>query len=808
MRLKHMTAAVLSAAMLLAPAAMMPQPAADTFAVTAAAEDLSSMPQEYRTACDWIWANRIETEKSCEAWSTIYDQIVAGNGTLQYILIWQSYEPITLEQRRKLPEMLETAVNRWTDHLVGYDDWPFTHVNVEIVGYAVLDESCLLDLQPDEVVYTDTANSWLRDDMISSGMGDVSIPAIQPAEPTDLSRYAHWNDRNWNYGGSYDNRYDMYLHGITGMINMGGYGYHYGQILSDQSILGLVNGTTSEHILLHEMGHGFGFPDYYGGEGESDGFPPGGFPGGENSIMMAGSCGYINTFDQWFLKYTWSKLKAEEGRFDLANVQPAPTETPSDIPYLPSTGVTGYVDANGVFDLRDLVLVQKWLLGTQNVHLSDWKAGDLYEDEILDVYDLSLLKRLLLSPAQAEPGETSGDLIASTVANFGKLTPSVGDCKMLSIFVEFADTKYSRALPAETLQQELFGSGNGDYPYDSISDWYERASYGNLHVDGDVYYYTLPGNMADYMNNDRVFEDFVMSVLTGLDAQIDYSRYDANNDGVIDCISLGVPLDNADETLKEYWWGCTGTWYANPDFAPDGKHLNKFIIMDSAPYADTLHDLKSVMTHEMGHSLGLPDYYYYDAGDDWEGFLGAGGTERMDDSIGDFSSFSKLMYGWLRENEVQWYSGGEQTFQLQDVSEQGSCLIVPISSGVGDLTAEYFLVEYVTAKNNNTDIAWYYPDDNAGVRIFHIKSDLFTDDWGSTTFMYEAYSPAYQGNDRFRVIRRVNDGQGFYHSGDICTYGTPGFAAYDAQGYQTVDTGLTIRIGELRDGAYTVTVSK
>ena len=109
MRLKHMTAAVLSAAMLLAPAAMMPQPAADTFAVTAAAEDLSSMPQEYRTACDWIWANRIETEKSCEAWSTIYDQIVAGNGTLQYILIWQSYEPLTLAQRQKLPQMLESV---------------------------------------------------------------------------------------------------------------------------------------------------------------------------------------------------------------------------------------------------------------------------------------------------------------------------------------------------------------------------------------------------------------------------------------------------------------------------------------------------------------------------------------------------------------------------------------------------------------------------------------------------------------------------------------------------------------------------
>lgn len=293
--------------------------------ITAAAETLSDMPQDYRTACDWVWTNRIETEGSMKAWSTVYDQIIAGNGTLQYILIWQSYEPITLEQRQKLPQMLEKAVNQWNDCLVGYDDWPVKHVNVKVVGYAVLDESCLLDRQPDEIVYTDTADSWLHDSMISSGMGDSRVPEIQPAEPTDISRYVHWSDKDWSYNGSYDNRYDMYLQGITGMIDMGGYGYHYGQILSDNSVMGLINGTTSQHILLHEMGHSFGFPDYYGGEGESDGFPPGGFPGGEGSIMEAGSCSYINNFDKWFTRYTWSKLKEEQGRFDLSAFGTEPT---------------------------------------------------------------------------------------------------------------------------------------------------------------------------------------------------------------------------------------------------------------------------------------------------------------------------------------------------------------------------------------------------------------------------------------------------------------------------------------------------
>ena len=34
-----------------------------------------------------------------------------------------------------------------------------------------------------------------------------------------------------------------------------------------------------------------------------------------------------NSFDQWFLKYSWSKLKAESGRFDLSAVQLGTTET-------------------------------------------------------------------------------------------------------------------------------------------------------------------------------------------------------------------------------------------------------------------------------------------------------------------------------------------------------------------------------------------------------------------------------------------------------------------------------------------------
>ena len=51
------------------------------------------------------------------------------------------------------------------------------------------------------------------------------------------------------------------------------------------------------------------------------------------------------------------------------------------------------MDANGVFDLRDIVLMQRWLLAVPETRLADWEAGDLYEDGVLDGFDLAQMKR-------------------------------------------------------------------------------------------------------------------------------------------------------------------------------------------------------------------------------------------------------------------------------------------------------------------------------------------------------------------------------------------------------------------------------
>lgn len=65
-----------------------------------------------------------------------------------------------------------------------------------------------------------------------------------------------------------------------------------------------------------------------------------------------------------------------------------------------SKTVRGDVNADGVFNSADLVLLQKWLLAMPDTVLADWKAGDLCEDKKLDVFDLCVMRQELLTAVE------------------------------------------------------------------------------------------------------------------------------------------------------------------------------------------------------------------------------------------------------------------------------------------------------------------------------------------------------------------------------------------------------------------------
>lgn len=67
------------------------------------------------------------------------------------------------------------------------------------------------------------------------------------------------------------------------------------------------------------------------------------------------------------------------------------------VPASENKTVRGDVNADGKFNIADVVALQKWLLCVPDTTLADWKAGDFCEDDRLDVFDLCLMKREMLT---------------------------------------------------------------------------------------------------------------------------------------------------------------------------------------------------------------------------------------------------------------------------------------------------------------------------------------------------------------------------------------------------------------------------
>ena len=64
---------------------------------------------------------------------------------------------------------------------------------------------------------------------------------------------------------------------------------------------------------------------------------------------------------------------------------------------------SGDVNNDGVLNISDVVLFQKWLLAVPDVRLSNWESADMNNDNQLNAFDLCLLKKTLLLMKNAAP---------------------------------------------------------------------------------------------------------------------------------------------------------------------------------------------------------------------------------------------------------------------------------------------------------------------------------------------------------------------------------------------------------------------
>lgn len=172
----------------------------------------------------------------------ITDQLMANNGSINYCVRWNTKTTSTAANRTKTEDALQRSLNKWVNTLVGFEGFPLTESNVKVVGYAVKDESLLEG---------DTAGL----DVYTTADAD-GVPECD----TRCYRGAHLEDPDYlsSCPGGEESRYDISLwldDSLAG--NMGGYGYNWGQELPPDYFFETVE-DENVHILLHEMGHGFG----------------------------------------------------------------------------------------------------------------------------------------------------------------------------------------------------------------------------------------------------------------------------------------------------------------------------------------------------------------------------------------------------------------------------------------------------------------------------------------------------------------------------------------------------------------------
>ena len=258
------------------------EPARD---VTAAANPATwSPPANLVTPLNQVWSHQESTYGNLYGFRNYgWDQVFVNGGYLNFCVRWDSSAPVSASLRDRIHAKLAEQYKKWTDLMVGHNNWPYAHVPVKVVGWAVRDRNTL---------------QW-NDNSVDIYVNNIRENAPQCAE--QCGRFFVRDGQYRNCPGGVPRHYDQSLWLTAGMG--GGAGGDWGQRMGSEYFVNNL-GNPDMTILLHEIGHTFGLDDFYDWT-----------PSGVSSfIMKAGSARNITEFDAWMFRDWWRHLKSRYGR--------------------------------------------------------------------------------------------------------------------------------------------------------------------------------------------------------------------------------------------------------------------------------------------------------------------------------------------------------------------------------------------------------------------------------------------------------------------------------------------------------------
>ena len=335
--------------------------------------------------------------------------------------------------------------------------------------------------------------------------------------------------------------------------------------------------------------------------------------------------------------------------------------------------------------------------------------------------------------------------------------PTSGSPNVLVLLVDFPDYPHSVNQTQADVDDKFFQDGNGNYPYESIRNYFERASYNTLHIQGNVLgWYTAANNRSYYEGLGWGYgqEALFMEALAYYDAQgHDFTQYDNDGNGTLDSVYL--KYTGPDTGWSGFWWAYQYSWWANPSYTIDGKQLHTYVFGWIANPENADYDVHTDI-HETGHALGLPDYYDYDDSVGPDG--GIGGLDMQHDNVGDWNCFSKFLVDWITPTTIVM---GAQTLTLNPSGTSQDCVLIMPGVTPGDIFDEYFMVQYRKASTGNDPAT--YP---TGLAIWHVDSTL---DGTGNDWLYDNSYTAHKLLRRMEAdgLEEIETGDGHADAGDF-----------------------------------------
>jgi M6 family metalloprotease-like protein len=308
----------------------------------------------------------------------------------------------------------------------------------------------------------------------------------------------------------------------------------------------------------------------------------------------------------------------------------------------------------------------------------------------------------------------------------GAVGPVAGTVRIpvvLGLFVDSGTPSVTR----EQVQAALFA---GPAVHGTITDAYLEMSRGAFEVTGDVFDWVRTGRTlaetvgtTDGLGGDARVGAYFAEALDSLDAGVDFTEYDndgpdgvpdsGDDDGYVDVITfeyLELSASCGGPAIWPHRWTMSawnGAAYATDDVGVSGSPIlvQDYITQGVTDCAGTGVQNAATIAHELGHALGLPDYYHWvdraagALGRRWvlgcwslmaAGSWGCGPVQEPPDPFGPthLTAHSKAVLGW-----VDYVETGEvwnERIELGPVRATGTALRIPLDT----IGREYLIAEY------------------------------------------------------------------------------------------------------------------